>query len=150
MPHLIFFTTALVMLAASCQKQGCIDSQALNYDKSAKIDDGSCQYLTDAFVGKFIGNEICDDSSDVNEELIVSRLAEYADRIVFQSISRFAIAPYAIVNGKNLIIPTQSVSSALISVNISGNGQIDNQQLTLNYTLTESGQTISCSFSGAK
>ena len=34
--------SALTLGAVSCQKEGCTDSTATNYDSEAKKDDGSC------------------------------------------------------------------------------------------------------------
>jgi len=45
---LILFLIAFTALGmSSCNKNGCIDSTALNYDADAKKDDGSCVYLTE-------------------------------------------------------------------------------------------------------
>lgn len=140
--------TGIVLI--SCNKQGCTDSFAINFDKRAKTDDGSCKYKTDLFIGKFAGTETCNDGSSVNEELVISRAEASEDRIIFQAMTRFAISPYAIVNGNDLTIPSQTVSSALISVNISGSGRIDGNQLTVSYVLTEAGQQTACGFTGTK
>jgi hypothetical protein len=52
--------TLLVLLVAmaagfsSCNKDGCIDPTALNYDPNAKGDDGSCVYLAENLNFKFV------------------------------------------------------------------------------------------------
>lgn len=52
--------TLLVLLVAmaagfsSCNKDGCIDPTALNYDPNAKADDGSCVYLAENLNFKFV------------------------------------------------------------------------------------------------
>ena len=43
---------------SSCAKKGCTNSNAHNYDHSAKSDDGSCTDLTTAIVGNYVGNLI--------------------------------------------------------------------------------------------
>lgn len=37
----------LVLIAFSCNKDGCTDKPATNYDQKAKTDDGSCVYEAD-------------------------------------------------------------------------------------------------------
>ncbi|MFN4122200.1 MAG: hypothetical protein ACK4GL_02715 [Flavobacteriales bacterium] len=140
--------TGIVLI--SCNKQGCTDSFALNFEKSARTDDGSCKYKTDLFIGKFTGTDTCNDGSIVNEELVINHVETSEDRIIFQATTRFAISPYAIANGNDLTIPSQTVSSALISVNIIGSGRVDGNQLTVSYVLTEAGQQTTCGFTGTK
>lgn len=40
-----------IIIATSCQKKGCTDSSAENYDEEAKKDDGSCTYFSDDYSG---------------------------------------------------------------------------------------------------
>ncbi|MFT4679373.1 MAG: hypothetical protein ACI9HG_001482, partial [Flavobacteriales bacterium] len=35
---------ALITVATSCNREGCTDESALNFDSKAKTDDGSCTY----------------------------------------------------------------------------------------------------------
>lgn len=44
---------AAVAILTSCNKDGCIDPTALNYDSDAKNDDGSCVYLVENLNFKF-------------------------------------------------------------------------------------------------
>ncbi|MCB9198603.1 MAG: hypothetical protein H6600_09090 [Flavobacteriales bacterium] len=36
----------VLMVVSSCNRKGCTDDQALNYDENAKKDDGSCEFAT--------------------------------------------------------------------------------------------------------
>lgn len=40
----MFYLTAGILLMFSCKREGCMDSNAVNYDSKAKIEDGSCIY----------------------------------------------------------------------------------------------------------
>ncbi len=42
--HTAFLLFATIILATSCNREGCTDSNALNFDEKAKKDDGSCTY----------------------------------------------------------------------------------------------------------
>jgi len=44
MKKLLFIPLAIAFMLTACKKEGCMDSTALNYDKKAKKDDGSCQF----------------------------------------------------------------------------------------------------------
>ena len=43
----VLMLSALTLGAVSCQKEGCTDSTATNYDEKAKKDDGSCIAATE-------------------------------------------------------------------------------------------------------
>jgi|GEM_PF-2177729 len=42
MKHILLLLIPIMLLAFSCKKEGCTDSFATNYDRSAEKDDGSC------------------------------------------------------------------------------------------------------------
>ena len=42
-----FWMILLVLIAVSCNKEGCTDKPATNYDQKAKTDDGTCVYEAD-------------------------------------------------------------------------------------------------------
>ena len=42
---ILFISLIFALLIASCNKKGCTDSLALNYNEKAKKDDGSCEFL---------------------------------------------------------------------------------------------------------
>lgn len=44
-PYLWMFA-ALILSCVACNKEGCTDPDALNYDPKAETDDGSCEYAT--------------------------------------------------------------------------------------------------------
>lgn len=42
-----------IVLFANCKKEGCIDETALNYDPKAKVNDFSCVYAGDPYIGTY-------------------------------------------------------------------------------------------------
>lgn len=53
MKKLFMFFVLVTFTLSSCNKDGCIDPTALNYDPNAEGDDGSCVYLADNLNFKF-------------------------------------------------------------------------------------------------
>jgi hypothetical protein len=47
------FLSIPVLILPSCQKKGCIDSDAINYDLEAKVDDESCIYQAENVAGTY-------------------------------------------------------------------------------------------------
>jgi hypothetical protein len=50
---------AIAVLVMSCKKEGCTDSTAANYNQDAKVDDGTCAYQRDGFIGTYVVSETC-------------------------------------------------------------------------------------------
>lgn len=44
MKKLLLISLVLPFIISSCRKEGCINSDATNYDEEASKDDGSCEY----------------------------------------------------------------------------------------------------------
>lgn len=57
MKPLIYFTLSLslIVLISSCEKKGCTNQSAPNYDPTAQKDDGSCTDLTSSLIGNYSG-----------------------------------------------------------------------------------------------
>ncbi len=51
---LLLLLVAMAAGLSSCNKEGCIDPTALNYDPNAKADDGTCVYLAENLNLKFV------------------------------------------------------------------------------------------------
>jgi hypothetical protein len=50
------YTVALSIVffaSSACKKSGCTDPAALNYNHSARYNDGSCKYFSDQFLGTY-------------------------------------------------------------------------------------------------
>jgi hypothetical protein len=53
MKRLFLLLVGIAMISAGCNKDGCIDPTALNYDPNAENDDGTCVYLAQNLNFKF-------------------------------------------------------------------------------------------------
>lgn len=54
MKQLFFLSLFFAVVLFSCKKEGCTDEVALNYDKKAKKDDGSCNYAEPQETGPYL------------------------------------------------------------------------------------------------
>jgi uncharacterized protein YcfL len=63
----LFFLVFITVLLASCDKTGCTDINARNFDDKAESDDGNCKYNTDPFIGIWTAKDSIKISEDVYE-----------------------------------------------------------------------------------
>ncbi|MFK8038273.1 MAG: hypothetical protein AB8B74_08295 [Crocinitomicaceae bacterium] len=56
-----YFVLALIvgLTLMSCNKKGCIDVLASNFDKEANTDDGTCTYSQDQYIGTYSVPDAC-------------------------------------------------------------------------------------------
>jgi len=63
----LFFFVFISVLLPSCDKTGCTDIYARNFDDKAESDDGNCKYNTDPFIGIWTAKDSIKISEDVYE-----------------------------------------------------------------------------------
>lgn len=69
-----FFSLSLILITlASCQKRGCTDPVAINYDSSAKQEDNSCEYQTFDKQGLL---------TNITNNYIIPSLNEYQNNVI--------------------------------------------------------------------
>ncbi|HBF89055.1 MAG TPA: hypothetical protein DDX39_10475 [Bacteroidales bacterium] len=94
--------TALILISAliglsSCQKEGCTDSEATNFDSKAKKDDGTCVYDTTSDE-----HNITDDGSGVGTTTWKSGETYILEGLVFVNDGQvLTIEPGTIIKGKD-------------------------------------------------
>ena len=47
MKKYLFIGSVILVIASACNREGCTDPRADNFDKQAQIDDGTCEYSTE-------------------------------------------------------------------------------------------------------
>ena len=63
----ILIFSLISILFVSCDKTGCTDIYARNFDDKAESDDGNCKYNTDPFIGIWTAKDSIKISEDVYE-----------------------------------------------------------------------------------
>ncbi len=61
------FLLIITVVFVSCDKTGCTDINARNFDDKAESDDGNCKYNTDPFIGIWTAKDSIKISEDVYE-----------------------------------------------------------------------------------
>jgi hypothetical protein len=51
---------ALLLFSACDKAEGCTDPSSLNFNEDARLDDGSCLYIADTYVGTYAANDSVD------------------------------------------------------------------------------------------
>jgi hypothetical protein len=133
MKNLRFLTLALVLasvsLFTSCKKKGCTDPDSINYNADAKKDDGSCKYapVNEKFYGTYNMLLGCGDPHVMTITLEAETgiiLNNFADNGQGWGLK-------ANVLGDNFSIPLQTFSDGAGDHNISGSGNLNGNNITL-------------------
>lgn len=127
------------LLFTACDKEGCTDSNAENYDSKADSDDGSCILERDKFIGTFNVNESCDGYSD-SYQITISESSSGTDKVNVSNLYDAGVSLPGTIDGNNIVIPSTLASSATFS----GSGSINGLILTLSFNVVYGGYTASC------
>lgn len=147
--RIFFGLIFLIVSIAACSPDACEDVVCLN---NGTCDSGHCvcpdgyeglnceteQRL--AFVGSYAVSEACA-QGDFAYSITIETASTSNTDVTIQNFSDFDLSVAASINGTSLTIPTQTVNASTIS----GNGEMVNDALLIDYTLTTSGgQTLVC------
>ncbi len=128
----------------SCGKQGCTDPEANNYDVDATDDDGSCTFDRTAFIGTYNVSESCT-SGNYTYSMTVAEASANKVTVTLTNLGDFqSTVLNATVSGTSLTIPSQSVTVNGTTIQISGQGTLNNTTLTIIYTATYNGTSDNC------
>jgi hypothetical protein len=145
---LLPFTFLFTCLAlSSCDRDGCTDSNANNYDDKYENDDGSCRYDSDPFPGRWeahdsiltIGEYVADDVRTLDIRVVTANQSKVK---FFWRNPDGSYSDTLEANAKPnvLSIPEQSFADSLT---IKGNFTVKSQNtLKTEYTLSNANVTI--------
>lgn len=125
----------LVGLSTSCKKEGCTDSEAINYNAEAKKDDGSCILPEPDSRDPYVGNYLVVDTlytfgsfyETVTYTLQVTTGGTSADTIYLNNLWNDGSNYFALMTGNNFSIPSQQVSGPYYA---SGSGNFTSDVIT--------------------
>ena len=153
-PTKAFFLVTLaisMMFSQSCKKdrvKGCTNSEAINYAESANLEDGSCEFARDKFLGTWSGTKLCSANPlDSTTSIQVIAIANNFRSITITNFPFDGISVTANVNSSDLnkiIIPDQPINNDLDVFNISGEGQVYESDFVINYLRVSGGLIDTC------
>ena len=130
--YLIVSFIAAIFAITGCQKEGCTDSKALNYDSEAKKDNGTCVYHLpepdprDQYLGNYLVTDSTFMMGDFYEvktyTLQVTTGSSNGDTIFLNNLWGRGRAFVAIMSGSNFSIPSQQVDGPYYA---DGNGKFE-------------------------
>lgn len=157
LPILAFSLFIGVAGLSSCKKEGCTDAIATNYDEDADEDDGTCEYVSDKFVGTYIMSETVTpptgDPYSINYTLTIERDASNGADVRLKRLSDFSSADVLGVvsaTGTTINITNGQVISGSNTFEINGSLSLSNGTLTSVYTVKNDGTTDNVSGTGIK
>lgn len=134
----------------SCTYCGCTDNTANNYDATATCDNGSCTYDREAFFGTYATNETCT-SGTYSYSMTIAAGSQNTVTIILTNLGNFSNNVLnATVSGTTLTIPSQTLTIQGTAVAFVGQGTLNGNTLTINYSATYNGTTDTCTATGIK
>ncbi|MCB0761987.1 MAG: hypothetical protein KDC12_10735 [Flavobacteriales bacterium] len=149
---IILMLTALAVGLGSCSRLKCRNMDCGNgtCEKGECIcDDGyegaSCQDLSrDKYLGIYTGTEECSVQGTSTVSVVVDE--GYNDlSILFENLFNTNSEIQATMSGSSFTIPLQTNYAGNVIFNVVGSGHFSGNQLVVNYTVEEDGESESCS-----
>lgn len=98
----------------------------LFYSFTSCSDDEGFSDPRDAFIGTYAMTQTCNNNSNPDYSVIISKADQHEDQIFIQNLGAYGAVINASVDGNNIEIPAQEVGAGLIgNVTLSGDGTLD-------------------------
>ena len=117
-----------------CNKNGCTDPEAINYDSNAKDDDGSCDLPRDSFLGSYSVQESCEDTGTDAYQFTISAASDNSTDVFISNFFNIGAVVSASIDGNTLTIAMQSGGT---SSSFSGTGSIAGNTLTIQFSVND-------------
>ncbi len=118
--------------ATSCNKKGCTNSYAENYEEKAKKDDGSCTYARTKFLGTYNVNQNCVYGGSDSFTMSISE-GPVENEVLISNFGNFGQTIRATVNGTLLTFNDEKAG-----VVFEGDGYIVGNTVNIDYEACES------------
>lgn len=128
------FILCTLSLMTSCNREGCTDPAAENYDSNAKEDDNSCILSRDNFLGTYSVQENCVDTGADSYDFTITASGDNSTDIFIVNFFNIGAVVTATINGDNINIATQSGGT---SGTFAGDGTISGNTLTIDFTVND-------------
>lgn len=137
----------VLFLTTACKKDPCKNVSCQN---GGTCNDGKCNCnlpwegtkcevdAREKFVGSWSGTESCSGNNE-NVSLGITKSSVEAISIIIENQIRGQLT-----SSTTFTIPTQQIVSGGMAINVSGNGVLNGNVLTMNITLSQGGQGITC------
>jgi hypothetical protein len=118
---------------SSCQKKGCIDSDAINYDLEARVDDGSCIFQAENIAGTYQVSgyrvDTFGDTLQQNYTMIINHTNGI--NITLSNLGNTGETVLGTVNNNQLAISPQALNLVEFW---QGSGIVSGQTISMQYT----------------
>lgn len=129
MKKISFFIIPLILI--SCNRKGCTDENALNYSEKAKVDNLTCEYEYDQFIGSYnVTTGACDYEANSFVSTIIA--GPNPDEIIISNFNDEEFSVVAQIEGNNF-----SFSKVSEGVGYVGTGYIIDNNIVIDCFLCE-------------
>lgn len=133
---ILLYIVPVMLVLSSCQKKGCADPNALNYDIEATADDGSCKFQAEDIQGTYSVSGLAVDQTFMdttvqNYTMIIAHLG--GTNVSITNLGNTGYTFNGNVYNNQLSIPTQVKN---IVENYQGIGIISGNAISMQYTET--------------
>ena len=109
-----------------------MDPLSENYNEQANVDDGSCVYARDKFIGSYNATETCT-SGQYNWAMTIETIADDVTKVLTKNFGGFDFAIEALIDGNKITFDFDGIISGT-AISIKGSGELRADGKTLDFT----------------